>query len=1192
MQCPLLELQFRDRATALYGFQTASYHHFIDSFIPTYLTREPFRVGGEEVDEGGGFTLEYSAIRFETDTSMTPMLARSRNATYFGTLRATVVQRSLGTGALLQQVVDKEIARVPIMLGSRYASSVEECEHDPGGYFIVNGVEKVILSVERVTQQRAFVTENHRVILYGRGVYTVEASKDSGAITCTLPGIREPVPVFVLFRWFGLPDDKAICDLVMPRCEDTRQQLIPSMMAAVAAGVRTPEDARAYVTTRNPKLGGGVDSFLPHTLEGDKSKARNLAYLVRRLLGNRVDDRDSYLGKRIEITGDVLATVFVQSHQKVLVALLASSKKKKSRGATTMCPLARPQLFDYAYRTLLMTGRGTARFEGISQTLERLSYVRAVSEMRRIIAAGKSDDNTKPAERRQVHPSQTGFLCVAETPEGENIGLVKNLTMTASISMPISPAEETRVKKVVRRLLVSSSGEDRGKRCTVLVNGDVLGQVREKGTDFLAKVLEKKKEGCLPPHTGVRYDSNVPEIHLRTEGGRLIRPLLRVPVVMPEDLPESDDTWDSYLEKHPGLIEYVDIDQQESAATCIATSREEAVPGYHTHAELHCSLLVGMTAVTIPFCNMNQAPRNAYQYNQAKQAMGWYATNFRKRFDIAHLLYQSQRPLVSTMGSRFTGGHDMPNGQNVILAVACFTGYNQEDSMVLNRAAVDRGLFASSALRRYKTVARNGGRGGDFFVPNGVRSSLNFTKLNARGYAPCETVLENGDVVIAQDDSDSFSTEVYKNHDPGCVDYVETGRNADGYEMVQVRVRSLRIPRIGDKFSTRSGQKFTCGILVPQEDMPYTEDGMVPDMIINPNCIPRRMTVGQLLESVMGKIGAVSCTWQDGTPFVDRDLDQIAGHLEKLGYDGSGCETVYSGITGEKMGKMMIGPMYVQRLKHMVVDKIHARAEGPRSQLTRQPLEGRSRNGGLKFGEMEKDCAVAHGVSVFLKEMLMENSDTHRLTVCNVCGLFGDRDQGCCGRFSMREITLPYAMKTMAQELLSIGVAMDFSCPVVPGGIRESLLLTEPEEVPLETEVTLQSYEDATLVRKRIMALEGRCLPEEKGWLLAVMTITSIEPLPMRHEDLGCGLPFKVKFIGRVWRPQKGDRIIARSRGKGGWEALEGALLLVVTSEEGEGDDIVELDRIKMVAGARHIKAFGHKGSLPDESERPGQSLI
>jgi DNA-directed RNA polymerase II subunit RPB2 len=469
-------------------------------------------------------------------------------------------------------------------------------------------------------------------------------------------------------------------------------------------------------------------------------------------------------------------------------------------------------------------------------------------------------------------------------------------------------------------------------------------------------------------------------------------------------------------------------------------------------------MMLGICASIIPFPDHNQSPRNTYQSAMGKQAMGIYATNYQLRMDtLANILYYPQKPLVTTRAMDFLHFRELPSGQNAIVAIACYSGYNQEDSVIMNQSAIDRGLFRSIFYRTYMDQEKKAGGSQSTFLEEFAKPSRETTlrmrqgtyeKLDDDGLIPPGVNVAGDDIIIGkvvpiEETSEELgqktvrhthrdSSTPIRSAEKGVVDKVLLTTNADGFRFTKVRVRSIRVPQMGDKFASRHGQKGTVGITYRQEDMPFTTDGITPDIIINPHAIPSRMTVGHLIECLLGKVSALDGTEGDATPFTDTTVEDISKRLRELGFQSRGFEIMHNGHTGRKLNaQIFMGPTYYQRLKHMVDDKIHARARGPVQILTRQPVEGRSRDGGLRFGEMERDCMISHGAAQFLKERLFDVSDAYRVHVCDICGMFAIANlkkgiyecRSCRNKTQISQIHIPYAFKLLVQELVSMNIA-------------------------------------------------------------------------------------------------------------------------------------------------------------------------
>jgi DNA-directed RNA polymerase beta subunit len=446
---------------------------------------------------------------------------------------------------------------------------------------------------------------------------------------------------------------------------------------------------------------------------------------------------------------------------------------------------------------------------------------------------------------------------------------------------------------------------------------------------------------------------------------------------------------------------------------------------------------------------------------QLKQAMGVYATNYHQRMDkTAYILAYPSRPLIDTRLMSFIGMNRVPSGCEITVAIMTYTGYNQEDSLLINRGSIDRGMFMTTIYHTEKDEDNNIIRdeiircNPDKTKTKGIKFG-NYDKLNSQGFIPENTLVENRDIIIAkiipikEHRNDLTKTvkyedqsKIFRTTEESYIDKNYTGRNGDGYNFAKARVRTFRKVVIGDKFSSKSGQKGTCGNIIDECDMPFTRDGVRPDLILNPHAIPSRMTIGQLKETIMGKVLTHLGILGDGTAFASLDIISVSDLLAKLGYHSRGEEIMYDGLTGQQIeSSIFIGPVYYQRLKHMVNDKQHSRAFGPMVNLTRQPAEGRSRDGGFRVGEMEKDVLVAHGMSYFCKERLFDVSDKYSAYVCKKCGLIAPYYDGenkrvnkandhftvhCCNTCNnmteFAKVEIPFAFKLLAQELQTINV--------------------------------------------------------------------------------------------------------------------------------------------------------------------------
>ena len=515
--------------------------------------------------------------------------------------------------------------------------------------------------------------------------------------------------------------------------------------------------------------------------------------------------------------------------------------------------------------------------------------------------------------------------------------------------------------------------------------------------------------------------------------------------------------WDDLLVNHTipeSVIEYIDAAEQNSSLIAInhkSFNAEKTKHYKYTHCEIHPSTIFGILASCIPFPEHNQSPRNTYQCAMGKQAMGMYVTNFKHRMDkTAYVQTYTMRPLVDTRLMNMIKLNNIPSGNMVIVAIMSYSGYNQEDSILFNQGSLDRGLFGATIYHTEKDEDKKI-QGDEEIRCKADRSKTkgmkfaNYDKLTDAGVIPENTLLENGDIIIGkvvpikENRNDHTKTikyrdqsRVYRTKEESYVDKNYIHRNGDGYTFTKIRTRVYRKPQIGDKFSSRHGQKGTIGLVIPEQDMPTTINGVRPDIIINPHAIPSRMTIAQLKETLLGKALLDLGLFGDGTSFGEQSIESVCGVLQKLGMERNGNEILYNVMTGEQLEtSIFIGPAFYQRLKHMVNDKVHSRSFGPMVVLTRQPAEGRSRDGGLRFGEMERDCMISHGASRFTKDRIYNCSDSFQVFACNKCGLIAVYNEEkkihvcktCNNRTDFNKVEIPYACKLLFQELISMNIA-------------------------------------------------------------------------------------------------------------------------------------------------------------------------
>jgi DNA-directed RNA polymerase II subunit RPB2 len=1055
---------------------------------------------------------------------MYPHEARLRNLTYSSSLFVKVSYTRRSEEEVDATVVDEslvQIGQIPVMLRSRNCNlfnktdqelaHFKECPFDQGGYFIMKGGEKVLIAQESAAMNtvialkhlepkvtytaacRSYLENSNTqpspinvTITGGRGAH----AKTACDITAKVPQVTAHVNVVIYFRALGVERDKDIVDhIVYDRDDETAMEYLrPSLESTYE--VNTQKLALDYIGKRAPQVGGSRDKriafaqdvmqkrFLPHVGVGEDKKTRKayfFGYMIHKALGVMLDrvaptDRDHFCNKRLNLSGPLLAQLFTL----LFANLITKTRKDFERKVNDDEVIEVRKLFDQSIITnglgfSLSTGnwgvRGNKNSQstpGVSQPLSRLTFAASLSHLRRVSSPiGKEGKNSKI---RQLHNTHWGMVCPAETPEGHQCGLIKNLALMTYITVGTG-------SKALHEFLSANGNVDALENINpteihgvtkVFVNGAWVAVTRDASA-VSAWLMSLRRSAAISSEHSIVRDFMGREIRVNSDAGRTCRPLFIVDnqrVLARKEhsvaVTQKAMKWADFVRR--GLVEFIDTEEEETVLiamnlTDVRGPRATAYAPAYTHCEIHPSLILGVCASIIPFPDHNQSPRNTYQSAMGKQAMGVYATNYLYRMDTtAHVLYYPQKPLVTTRAMEHLKFRELPAGINCVVAIACYSGYNQEDSVILSQAAVDRGLFRSTHYKLFSDVAQSKvvGGGADlietFEKPGeGVvekRDEPKYAALDSDGFVPPGVMVTAANAVIGKTVPDVSggpngergvrdASVMYKGNG-GVVDMVMLTTNQDGCPLVKSRVRTVRVPQIGDKFSSRHGQKGTCGMTYRQEDMPFTVEGIVPDIIVNPHAIPSRMTIGQLVECLLCKLSCLKGVEGDATPFTDVTVEEISAELHKNGYQRRGLEILYNGHTGRRLeAKVFIGPTYYQRLKHLVDDKINSRSRGKITSLVRQPVEGRARGGGLRFGEMERDCIVAHGTAQFLRERLFEQSDKYSCYFCDLCGLIATADESarsfnckvCKQGVSISRLELPYSMKLLMQELMCMSIA-------------------------------------------------------------------------------------------------------------------------------------------------------------------------
>ncbi|MCJ1411529.1 DNA-dependent RNA polymerase II [Ptychographa xylographoides] len=1059
------------------------------------------------------------------------------------------------------------VGKLPIMLKSKYCLLKElteqelhnwnECPYDQGGYFIINGSEKVLIAQERsaanivqvfkkadkkipyVAEIRSAVEKGSRLIssmqikLHAKG----EASKGAfgQTIKSTLPYIKSEIPIAIVFRALGVVSDEDILNHICYDRTDTQMLEMLKPCIEEAFVIQDREVALDFIGKRGNSQGINREKrikyardimqkeLLPHISQVEGSETRKaffLGYMVHRMLqvalGRRdPDDRDHFGKKRLDLAGPLMAGLFRMLFNKLTKDVYKHLQKcVESNREFNLTLAVKSTTLTNGLKYSLATGnwgdqkKAASAKAGVSQVLNRYTFASTLSHLRRTnTPIGRDGKIAKP---RQLHNTHWGLVCPAETPEGQACGLVKNLALMCYITVG-TPSEPIIDFMIQRNMEVLEEYEptQSPNATKIFVNGVWVG-VHRNPTHLVENVQRLKRKGIISHEVSLVRDIRDREFKIFTDAGRVCRPLFVVDNALEsankgrlvltkelvnkleddKDLPANMDPderaaryfgWEGLL--RAGAVEFLDAEEEETVMIVMTpedleisrllqagyalpepstdlNARVKATPSATaqtwTHCEIHPSMILGICASIIPFPDHNQSPRNTYQSAMGKQAMGVFLTNYDERMDtMANILYYPQKPLATTRSMEFLKFRELPAGQNAIVAIACYSGYNQEDSVIMNQSSIDRGLFRSLFYRAYTDQEKRVGLSVVEEFEKPMRSDTlklkhgTYDKLDDDGIVAPGVRVSGEDIIIGKTapiapDAEELGqrTKLHIKRDAstplrstenGIVDKVLLTTNAEGLRFVKVRMRTTKIPQIGDKFASRHGQKGTIGITYRQEDMPFTSEGIVPDLIINPHAIPSRMTIAHLIECQLSKVSSLRGFEGDATPFTEVTVDSVSRLLREHGYQSRGFEVMYNGHTGRKLvAQVFLGPTYYQRLRHMVDDKIHARARGPVQILTRQPVEGRARDGGLRFGEMERDCMISHGASAFLKERLFEVSDAFRVHICDICGLMTPvanlkknsfECRPCKNKTKISQIHIPYAAKLLFQELASMNIA-------------------------------------------------------------------------------------------------------------------------------------------------------------------------
>lgn len=972
-----------------------------------------------------------------------------------------------------------------------------ECPLDPGGYFIVKGTEKVILIQEQLSNNRIIIEKDNKGCVQASVTSSTEAIKSKTVIKMEkekiylyLNQLSAKVPIMVVMKAMGMESDQEVVQM-LGRDPRYGALLLPSIEECASNNVYTQLQALEFLDKKvkgpvynNPtfeKEGRAFrilrDTFVanvPVRQNNFRSKCIYVAVMLRRMLEallnkDAFDDKDYVGNKRLELSGQLLSLLFEDLF------------KTLNEGAKTMIDKilqkpSRSSPFDFSQhivkeiitigleRTLSTGNWDVKRFrmhrKGMSQVVLRLSFIGTLGHMTRI--SPQFEKSRKVSGPRALQPSQWGMLCPCDTPEGEACGLVKNLALMTHVT---TDEVEGPIISLCYCLGVEDlellSGEElhTPDSFLIMLNGLILGKHRMPQR-FANNMRKLRRAGKIGEFVSVFVNEKHRCVYIASDGGRVCRPLViadkgvsRIKEHHMKELQDGVRNFDSFLRE--GLIEYLDVNEENNAL--IALYEGEATCET-THIEIEPFTILGVIAGLIPYPHHNQSPRNTYQCAMGKQAMGNVAYNQLSRMDsLLYLLVYPQRPLLTTRTIELVGYDKLGAGQNATVAVMSYSGYDIEDAIVMNKSSLDRGFGRSIVIKKFPAINQKYENGTSDRIIRPQREGRDAERmqiLDDDGLPAPGEIIRPHDIYINKQSpintKDNFASpadlpdEFYKpsiltykgpEGETAVVDRVALFSKNNNL-CVKVMIRHTRRPEVGDKFSSRHGQKGVCGTIIQQEDLPFSERGICPDLIMNPHGFPSRMTVGKMIELIGSKAGVCNGKFHYGSAFGEPSghadtVEAISETLVKHGFSYNGKDFLYSGILGEPLqAYIFMGPIYYQRLKHMVLDKMHARGSGPRVMLTRQPTEGRGRNGGLRVGEMERDCLIAYGTSMLIYERLMLSSDPFEVQVCQKCGLLGYYNHKlktsvcstCKTGENVSNLKLPYACKLLFQELQSMNV--------------------------------------------------------------------------------------------------------------------------------------------------------------------------
>lgn len=1167
----LINTYFKDTTNPMTRHQLDSYNYFLSTKIPNFikdynsksfliiqLDREEDRkisifIGGRD-----GSKLRYVPPADAGNSAVLPHMCRLDNTTYAVELRADIlIDYKIGSEVITQTFNDMPIGRIPLMLKSSlcYLSTMKseelyeagECKFELGGYFIIGGAEKVLLTQESQganmfyaskrkvkAEQESLLTSRTEVgeaigevegatkedqDEYIAAVRSINESGSNGPFShflvippknikpndpirisktsnyadfttrrlalITLPGFKNAVPLFSVFKALGVVTHKDIYNIILLGVSEEEKimydeifmELVITHEIHVARELDREEnkdqDADMLVLKKQTRVGTQsavymnlYNDMFPHCEKYEDESAasfyRRKAFLLGTMTRMAIDvaleitpktDREHYRFKRLEASGELMFSEFRRIYKDTmnLMKRLLDERvfyERENYSGRKIANVIRGNMQDF-WKSYFFISEFEKSFKGlwnktagVSQELMRFSYLGTIAHLRRVNV--DVDKDTKVIDIRRIHGSSWGLLCPCDNPDGREIGLIKSLALFCELSTPFPSAI---IRKIVNefKYFIPITKINPAKWnpgwTKITLNSDMLGVFTEKTDEFHEEVLEKRRAREIKKDVSFRWDRFLNEYIISTDAGRPTRPVYREGITGDKVLRIKN-----WKKMDTELIDYIDADESEGLLISMTPFSPDKL------SEIHGTFIFSASASVSPNSEHNQNVRNFFSCQQLKQAASWYNTAFNKRYDtLATWLNYASQPLSQTWTYRHINGGNgcIGYGENPIVALMIYSGYNQEDSIILNKTSLQRGLFNTTYYHSYDFAEE--------MISFSEQTHTDFANV-ATNSKYRETVIRKQDVIYDYLDDDGIikvgspvtdktalvgmvtavrdsnrqivgyndKTKLPKRAQHGIVESVYRYTTVDGFQGVKIRIAEHRIPVVGDKFSARHGQKGTCGISLAEEDMPFTASGLRPDMIVNPHAFPSRMTIGQFVESMSTKLGIHLGKIVDSTAFsAIKRVDEVRDTMLKAGFHPYGHEYMYNGQSGEMIQtEIFMGPTYYIRSKLMVDDKINYRTTGPKTMLTHQPTEGRADGGGLRIGEMERDIIVAHGMSKFMNESSMERSDGTHILFQPELGYFESRDS--LVSTSMRT---SYALGLFLQELESMHISTRLASP-------------------------------------------------------------------------------------------------------------------------------------------------------------------